>query len=176
MRLEVGSGYFPAEGFVHLDANPNAPHVEIIGDAAGPIDLDDGTVDELRAVDVLEHISYRRTDAALAEWARVLKPGGKLYVQVPDAGVAISWFTGDPDMLLARAVVFDEPINALAWILLGGHDDGISVHDGDDWRHNAHYSLWTRGSLHHALLRAGFVVESCETNTHPNLMCWAVKR
>ena len=31
-KLEIGSGENPGEGFTHLDINPNAPHVEFIGD------------------------------------------------------------------------------------------------------------------------------------------------
>lgn len=81
MRLEIGSGYSPTPGFVHLDLNPMAPGVDLVGPAF-PLDLPDGSVSEMRCVDVLEHLSYRDTAAALADWARVLVAGGRLYVQV----------------------------------------------------------------------------------------------
>ena len=98
MKLELGSGYSPTPGFVHLDANPNAPQVDIVGSATS-LDQPDDSVTELRAVDVLEHLSYWDTDRVLAEWARVLRPGGKLYVQVPDAETIMQWFATEPDRL-----------------------------------------------------------------------------
>lgn len=176
LRLELGSGYSPTPGFTHLDLNPNAPHVEIIGPAF-PLDLPGASVQEIRAVDVLEHLPYRQTAPALAEWARVLRPGGRLYVQVPDAAEIMAWYVHAPQRLLERlpADVPRTPESGAAWRLLGGQDDDVQARDGDDWRLNAHYSLFSRGSLTAALNGAGFDVESCETNIHPNLLTWAVK-
>lgn len=177
MRLELGSGYHPTPGFTHLDINPNAPDVDIVGPAF-PVDLPDGACDELRAVDVLEHLPYRQTHAALAEWARVLVPGGLLYVQVPDAETIMRWYVQEPARLLERLPA-DVPASregGAAWRLLGGQDDNVCARDGDDWRWNAHYSLFSAESLTVALDRAGFVVESLEVNGHPNLLCWAAKR
>lgn len=177
MRLELGSGYCPTPGFTHLDLNPNAPQVDIVGPAF-PLDLADGVCDEIRAVDVLEHLPYRQTATALAEWARVLRTGGKLYVQVPDAETIMSWYVMEPHLLLERLPA-DVPQNregGAAWRLLGGQDDEVCAKDGDDWRWNAHYSLFSRDSLALALDEAGFVIDSLEINGHPNLLCWARKR
>jgi len=177
VRVELGSGYAPTPGFLHVDINPNATSVDLVAPAY-PLPFENESVDELRAVDVLEHISYRDTRAVLVEWARVLRPGGMLYVQVPDAGEIMSWFSFHPARLLER--IPDElpqtPISGVAWRLLGGHMDGQSVRDGDDFRWNAHYALFTRVSLEHGLRSAGFVVKKCETNGHPNLMCWATRK
>lgn len=205
MKLELGSGYAPTPGYLHLDANPALPqermwadytgecnlaepHVDVLIDASGELPWRDGTVDEIRAVDVLEHISYRRTAATLREWARVLAPGGRLYVQVPDFAEVVRWLTEDRQgrllnrgRELARAgVLHVDPAEAqlveiAEVILLGGHDDGTHVHDGDDWRWNAHYSLWTAEKLRFALDVAGFDGGSVTTNGHPNLCAWAVK-
>lgn len=176
-RLELGSGYFPTEGFTHLDLNPNAPGVDIVGPCF-PLDLPDGSVEEIRAVDVLEHVGYRHTDAALAEWARVLAPGGLMYVQVPDAELIMRWFVECPLVLVERlpAGLPQTALMGAAWRILGGQDDDLQAHDGEDWTLNAHYSLWDRTSLVEALHRAGFDVVSLETNEHPNLLCHAVRR
>lgn len=208
MKLEFGSGYSPTPGYLHVDANPSLPlvrsehieriedlchyrepHADVAADASEPMPWwHDGTIDEIRAVDVLEHISYRRTAATLREWARVLAPGGRLYVQVPDFAEVIRWFTEDGDgkmyqrgRQLARAgVLHVDPDDAMLVdiaevILLGGHDDGTHVHAGDDWRWNAHYSLWTAPKLRFELEAAGFEGGSITTNSHPNLCAWAVK-
>jgi len=176
MRLEVGSGYHPTAGFTHLDINPSAPDVDIIG-AAYPLDVPPGSVRELRCVDVLEHLSYWDTDAVLADWARVLQPGGRLYVQVPDAERIMWWFVNQPSKLIERlpAGLPRTPMAGAAWRLLGGHNDGVCATDGDDFRWNAHYALFSVDSLEQALARAGLVVENIEVNGHPNICCWAVK-
>lgn len=178
VRLELGSGYHPTEGFVHLDVNPNAPDVDIIGPAFPLHGIEGGTVDELRAVDVLEHISYRLTAPVLCEWARVLKSGGRLYVQVPDADEIMSWYINDPYLLVDRlpAGIPQNPMAGAAWRLLGGHDDDTCARDGDDWRWNAHYAMFSEATLVDALDSAGFMVESVTRNGHPNLCCWAVRR
>lgn len=177
IRLELGSGYHPTPGFTHLDLNPAAPDVDIVGPAFPLPDLKDGTVAELRAVDVLEHLSYRDTAAALAEWARVLRPGGRLYVQVPDADLIMRWYVEAPEQLVNRlpADLPQTPMAGAAWRLLGGHADGEYVEDGGDFRLNAHFALFSTESLSRALIDAGLAIESIETNGHPNLLAWAVK-
>jgi SAM-dependent methyltransferase len=159
MRLEIGSGYFPTPGFVHLDVNA-ACSPDIVG-RAFPLDLGNQTVAEIRAVDVLEHLSYRDTDAALAEWFRVLRRGGRIYVQVPDAEVMLRRFVADSDAIVQRARECgfddgDDPMRSLAFLVLGGHADQEHVRGGDDWRWNAHYALFSLDSLYEALERAGF--------------------
>lgn len=166
-KIELGAGATRKPGWLAIDLNPELG--DIVADAAGPLPFADCEVDEIRAVDVLEHISYRDTDRALAEWARVCAPGAALYVQVPDVDTLVGWFVNrDP-----RLEVWDRgacsSIDGLQWRLLGGHADGRYVGDGSDFRFNAHYSLWSADSLTDALTRAGFVVDSCVTNAHPNL-------
>ncbi len=46
--------------------------------------IKDGTVEICYSSHVLEHISRMRTREVLAEWHRILKPGGTLRVAVPD--------------------------------------------------------------------------------------------
>ncbi len=175
-RLELGSGYHPTPGFTHLDVNPNLPDVDIVGPCF-PLDLGDGCVGELRAIDVLEHLSYRDTPAVLADWFRVLAHGGRLFVQVPDAERVMDWFVREPRLLVERlpANLPQTPLSGAAWRLLGGHDDGAYVKEGDDPKWNWHGALFSAVSLRAALEEAGFVVESIESNPHPNLLCWARK-
>lgn len=175
-KLELGSGTHPTPGFTHLDINPAAPDVDIVG-TAWPLNLPDGTVGEIRAVDVLEHLSYWDTDQILADWFRVLRPGGKIYIQVPDAQSIMEWFVRAPAKLTDRlpANLPQTPLAGAAWRLLGGHNDGVYVNDGDDFRWNAHYALFSESSLRKALMAAGFTDIDIQTNPHPNLLCNARK-
>lgn len=176
MRLELGSGYSPTPGFVHLDINPAAPDVQIVG-TVFPLQVPERSCDEIRAVDVLEHLPYRQTVPALKEWARALRPGGKLYVQVPDAASIMHWYVTEPTRLLERLPrdVPQSPEGGAAWRLLGGQDDDVCVHDGDDWRWNSHYALFSETSLMDALYEAGLTVDTIGRNDHPNLLCWSHK-
>lgn len=176
-RLEIGSGSFPTDGFTHLDIDPSAPGVDIVGPMF-PLDLPDGSVSEIRAVDCLEHCSFRDTATALREWARVLRPGGRIYVQVPDADLIMRWFANEPSRLLDRlpADLPQTPLAGATWRLLGGHADGVQGAGDVDFRLNAHFALFSERSLRDALDAAGFDVESLTVNEHPNLCVIAVKR
>ncbi len=177
MKLNLGSAYAPLAGWTNLDANPNAP-ADIIGTAWPlPPEIKDGTVVELRAVDVLEHLSYRDTADVLSDWYYAMDKGGQLFVQVPDAETCMEWFWNEPHKLIERipAGLPTTPMVGLAWRLLGGHADGEMIRSGDDWRLNAHYALFSEDSLRHALEDVGFVVQRIDRNGHPNLQAWCIR-
>ena len=83
MMVNVGCGSFSNDDFVNVDANPgwNIHHFARV-DRRLPFKT--GTVDLLYASHVLEHISWKRTPEVVAEWVRVLRPGGMLRIAVPD--------------------------------------------------------------------------------------------
>lgn len=180
MKLNLGSGYEPTAGFVNVDLSPNAPGVDHVGPIY-PLDFPDASVDEIRATNCLEHLPYRQSAAALADWARVLVPGGRMFLQVPDAGEIMRWYVQEPALLIERLpadvlALGCGPALGAAWRLLGGQDDGEHAKDGDDPMLNAHLALFTSGYLTALLDAAGFDIESMETNVHPNLLVWCVKR
>lgn len=177
LKVEVGSGYNPTPGFVHVDINPNAPQVDHVCNA-DDLPFADNTVDEIRAVDVWEHFSYRDSQRVLTEWARVLRPGGRMFVQVPDAHRMMHGFLVDPERWVTPEFAGQPPIVSIAWRILGGHDDGeyADAGSGDDWRWNAHYALFSPESVEWFMDRCGMDVTSLEVNPFPNIQCWAVKR
>jgi len=46
--------------------------------------FEDGSVDEIRAIHLIEHLSEIDAYHALHEWYRALKPGGTLWVECPN--------------------------------------------------------------------------------------------
>lgn len=76
IRLNIGAGDTVIPGFTAIDRK--------LGTEAYPLNYPDGSVDEIRCVHMLEHLSYAEVPEALKEWHRVLKPGGRLRVSVPD--------------------------------------------------------------------------------------------
>jgi len=66
--------------------NPQNNHTEI------DFKLNNNSVDEIQMVEVLEHISFHNTLKILQECYRILKPEGKLHIQVPDCGKAMEYY------------------------------------------------------------------------------------
>jgi predicted SAM-dependent methyltransferase len=87
MKLQVGSsnvkGEYKDEEWVNLDIKPFRG-VDIVADASERIPLDTNSVDEIRCIHVLEHVTRDKHEPMLREMYRVLKPGGTLYVETPD--------------------------------------------------------------------------------------------
>ena len=85
----------------------------------------------------LEHLPFYETQAALLEWKRVLRPGGKLVIECPNLREACKKFLMDPKEL----------------------DRGMFVFYGDQSMgriEDVHKSGWTPEMLIDAVQMAGF--------------------
>lgn len=83
IRLNIGSDIGQIAGFLNVDFNPEVKP-DICTDATDLSIFEDGTVDEILASHILEHLTWDDGLVALKEWLRVLKPGGLLTVATPD--------------------------------------------------------------------------------------------
>jgi predicted SAM-dependent methyltransferase len=103
MKLQVGSsevvGRYKGADWTNLDIEPHRG-VDIVADASELIPLDTGSVDVIHCIHVLEHVTRDKYQPMLREMHRVLKPGGVLWVEVPD-------FKGTVDNLLAAFISND---------------------------------------------------------------------
>ncbi len=88
VRLNIGAGDIALPGFTPIDKK--------LGHEAGNLkEYADGTVDEIYASHVLEHFPAAFVSGVVTEWCRVLKPGGRLRIGVPDfRKVAESYIDG----------------------------------------------------------------------------------
>jgi predicted SAM-dependent methyltransferase len=113
----------------------------------------DGEVDSIWSSHTLEHAPYGKIIETLKEWNRVLRPGGRLIVQVPDFNyVARYWLVG-PDRRWAEAMVF-----------------GLQSTDGE-----YHKSAFTAETLEGDLKGSGFDVKRVELRqTHSQMTLQAV--
>lgn len=82
MRLNIGCGNKKIHGYVGVDAVPRSA-ADIVA-PADKIPLDDGAADEILAVHVWEHFYRWECDDVIKEWWRLLKPGGRLCMEMPD--------------------------------------------------------------------------------------------
>lgn len=86
MRIHVGCGKRVLDGWTNVDVvrNPGAVRDPEILASATDIPLPNGCASEVMAIHLFEH--FYRWDAAyaLAEWRRLLRPGGRLVLELPD--------------------------------------------------------------------------------------------
>jgi predicted SAM-dependent methyltransferase len=109
IRLNLGSGAAPLDGWINIDAKD--------GHWAFPLNVPDGVADEIRASHILEHFSHRLTRIVLKEWLRVLKPGGKLKIAVPDFDWIVKAYSNGRR---------SDPM--LEYYLFGSHSDANDFH------------------------------------------------
>lgn len=86
IRLNLGCGRKVKDGWVNVDivAHPRAPRPpELLCDLRA-VPLPDNHAHEVMAVHVLEHFYRWEVPGVLAEWRRLLKPGGLLVLELPD--------------------------------------------------------------------------------------------
>jgi hypothetical protein len=94
-KVEVGSGTRPQPGYIHVDVDPWAWHVEYVA-SAWDLPLADEWAEEILAIHSLEHVPPKHLSRTLAEWRRVLAPEGLLRVHVPNAPGIMNSFEGSP--------------------------------------------------------------------------------
>lgn len=82
MKIHVGCGKRILREYLNVDA-VEREGVDLVSSAVS-IPLHDGIADELLAVHLFEHIEPWDAPKALAEWHRLLKPGGLLVLEMPD--------------------------------------------------------------------------------------------
>ncbi len=121
IKLHLG-GKEPHSDWKILDIEPR-PEVDFIGDAADLGQFADGSVETIYASHILEHFHYSLNNElliTLAEWYRVLQPGGQLMVSVPNLQ-ALCWLYLNPNLM---------PMDRykLMRIIFGGHMNEYDVH------------------------------------------------
>lgn len=107
LRLNLGAGPTHLPGFVGVDRKT--------GGEVYPLAYADESVEEIVASHVLEHFSHREIRAVMTDWVRVLKPGGKIRIAVPDTEE------------VARLYLAGAPVNIQGY-LMGGQNDADDFH------------------------------------------------
>ena len=144
LRVEIGSGGFPSPGYVHVDADRLARHVEHVAPASS-LPFPDGAVEELLAIHILEHVHASVLIPTLGEWRRVLRPGGFAQIHVPDATTVFAAFLDNPPEKKWTVMI---PIFGKTSHALDGEPDARDLE-----RHHVVYDFQL---LEWALLQAGF--------------------
>jgi SAM-dependent methyltransferase len=116
IRLHLGCGQRFLPGWLHVDAQA-FEHVDY-QTTVDKLDMfEDETVDEIYACHVLEHIPRSQILTTLKEWNRVLKPGAKIRIAVPDWDAVVAHCAGNPERL-----------PEVMGLVTGGQRDGFDHH------------------------------------------------
>lgn len=138
LRLNLGAGNDRRDGYLSVDLRSDV--ADVLADVTR-LPFADESAAEIFASDLLEHFPATRTAQILAEWHRVLAPGGKLAIRVPNL------------LALARLLVeYPHTRPDVIRNIYGGH------RWGPDGAWDTHHTGWTPEMLHAELERAGFVV------------------
>ena len=156
-KLEVGSGYNPHPGYIHVDIRPGLPQLDKVCDFAKDIlPFKAGEFSEVLANHVIEHISFRKLPHVIKEWVRVLEPGGKLVLRTPDLDFIVDRYTGPlgptpehpNDEGFIKQHLSDE-ITPAWWA-------NIKLFSGQDYAANFHHVCFSFDMLANLLKRYGF--------------------
>ena len=142
MRLNLGCGSKKVEGFIGVDIKS----ADVVADIR-KLPFDDDSVDEIMAIHVCEHAFQHEIVAMIREWLRVLKPGGKMALELPCFDKVVKYIR-ENDVLDDRMV---------RWPLFGQpetHKDGCPA---------VHKYCWTRAEFKKMLEYAGCADVSEET-------------
>jgi len=159
LRLDIGGGGKTPEGVLRKRGEEytsvDLVDADVIA-AMWELPFKDGEVHSIWSSHSLEHAPMAKVPVTLAEWFRVLRPGGRAIVQVPNFDyVARYWLTGG-DRVWAEQMVF-----------------GTQANDGE-----FHRCAFTAALLRGDLQAAGFEVKRVElraTHGQETLQAVAVK-
>jgi GT2 family glycosyltransferase/ADP-heptose:LPS heptosyltransferase/predicted SAM-dependent methyltransferase len=155
-KLEIGCGYNPQPGYIHMDVR-QLPHVEHICDfETSKLPFENNDLDEVLLNHVIEHISWRNLGFVFDEWFRALKPGGRVFLRTPDLefiartyleGKTTPEWPGDEDYVKKHLA---DKITPAWWA-------NIKLFAGQDYDSNYHYLCFDFEMLRALFEKKGFV-------------------
>lgn len=84
VKLNLGSGNYPRDGFINVDIDPNALKVDLVHDLTKPLPYYSGSVDFIFSSHLIEHFWMKDLAKLMVDWHRVLKDGGRIDIWTVD--------------------------------------------------------------------------------------------
>ena len=103
LKLHLACGHDYDENYINVDLYaPDDAKCDVRFDVQ-KLPYEDNSVDEIKAFHIIEHFHFFEIKDVLEEWYRVLKPGGRLYLETPDfLETCRSFVNGNPEMDIER--------------------------------------------------------------------------
>jgi GT2 family glycosyltransferase/SAM-dependent methyltransferase len=84
IRLHLGCGQEYRPGWINIDGNSEVKH-DLLSSVVDLPYFGDASSDVIEANHVFEHLTRDDAEKAMAEYARILRPGGALFLELPNA-------------------------------------------------------------------------------------------
>ena len=182
IKLNLGCGGRPLKGYVNVDMDSaeqlsarypgtDFSAFEIKAHDIFALPYKDGTVDEVRADSLVEHLPFRDEPRFFHEVKRVLKKGGFLYFETPDFEETVrEWLKAKDDW---KEFYRDDPeaIEKQHWF--GNYSYSrenrwgylmAMIFGSQNGAGQFHTNAYTEGKIRAMLKHLGFEVESLERN------------
>ena len=141
LKLNIGAGGIDVAGFLSVDLYDKRA---LINMDITKLDFSDNTVSELMASHVFEHLNPYHSVDILKDWLRVLKPGGKLSMEMPDIEKSCRSFLDNKDYF-ARMGVINVIYGSVNTTNEGGPDNITAPHLFGWWPESMFYHLQQAG-------------------------------
>lgn len=105
MKLYLGSREYKPADFLTVDIDERHKP-DVVADVTDLSVIETGTVEEICASHILEHLPWPLAYKALGEWARVLRMGGRLRVAVPDLAALAAMIAEGHNVWSATALIY----------------------------------------------------------------------
>ena len=134
LRLNLGSGHVPRDGYVNVDAR-ELDGVDVVADVRS-LPFEPGTVEEIYSSHLVEHFPVEELRRALLpHWLDLLRPGGRIVAVTPDAEAMVK-------AAAAGRMSFEDLVRVTF---------GDQEYDGD-----YHFAMFTPESFGSLLAEVGF--------------------
>jgi predicted SAM-dependent methyltransferase len=140
LTLNVGCGdrtfdeYPNGYKCINFDQRGDLARVDEVGNVKDLSRFKNDKFDYILASDIIEHFPIAETQSVLAEWRRVLKPGGTIEFRLPDLHT------------ICKEYLRHKDAKYTSWLLYGGQD----------YPGNFHYVAFDKDWLTKVLKEAGF--------------------
>lgn len=178
MKLSLGCGIGVNKGYINIDCDTkeeilarypghNIPDdIEIYNLDIFHLPYDEGTIEEVYANSLLEHLSFAEEPKFLYEVKRVLQPGGKFIFTVPDFNDIMNKWQKAEDNWMDFYRNDNEAITKLHWFGNYSYTTNnkwgyltCSIYGTQNGKGQFHQNCYTRGKIKAMLKFAGFEVE-----------------
>jgi SAM-dependent methyltransferase len=150
LRLNLGSGHIPREGFMNVDAR-DLDGVDLVADVR-KLPFEPGTVEEIYSSHLVEHFPVEELRrVVLPHWLDLLRPGGRFVAITPDA-----------EKMLHEAAAARMPFDDFQRVTFGDQE-----YDGD-----FHFAMFTPDSFASLLAEVGFSDVDIVDRARRNGLCY----
>jgi ubiquinone/menaquinone biosynthesis C-methylase UbiE len=144
LKLDLGAGAEKNPGFTSVDLYDESADVR--ADIC-ELPFENNSVDEIYALQVIEHIPYWKSQAMLGEMYRVLKPGATARIETPDIDI------------VCRKILEEGLQDKWIYNLVGEYYRPWDKERYEDWENNAasiHRNPWNYNRLYKLAKTVGF--------------------